>query len=298
LVATAIPAVSDHVLEEAMAHVVLSNHGRSEHGRVGAASWSTAVLIEMLLVLFAYHAYKAARLLVIGDEATARAHGFTVLRFEEWLHLEFEHGLQQLVLHSAPATEFFSLFYVLMFIPFISIAGSALFFYQRPIYTRTRRTLLLSGAVGLVIFAAFPVAPPRLLPNAGFIDTIRIHVPSASYDSSSVANQYAAIPSFHFAWTAVMAGALWRSVSHRAFRSVVASIPPLMFVAIIVTGNHLWVDALIGLVIVLLAYRMSGELDRAWPIAAMRWGGVEDGRRPDGAHRTQRHTSSTRDYRT
>ena len=46
--------------------------------------------------------------------------------------------------------------------PVIIAGGILLFRYRRRHYYNLRNAALLSGLVGLVIFALFPVAPPRL----------------------------------------------------------------------------------------------------------------------------------------
>jgi hypothetical protein len=109
-----------------------------------------------------------------------------------------------------------------------------------------------------------------------------------------VANQYAAIPSFHFGWTAVIAAALWRSISIRPLRLLVGTIPLLMFMAIIVTGNHLWMDAAVALVIMAGAHHAASQFDRTrLPCTIRGWLG-ERGRSESRDHPRRHHGGVTR----
>ena len=64
---------------------------------------------------------------------------------------------------------------------------------------------------GLIVHLALPLAPPRMFPNLGFVDTARVFGP-ASYGAGSpyegFANQFAAMPSLHFGWALVIAWAV------------------------------------------------------------------------------------------
>jgi hypothetical protein len=136
----------------------------------------------------------------------------------------------------------------------ISAAGLYLYLRHRNFYSRYRNAFLLSGAVGLVIFATIPVAPPRMFPEFGFVDTV--HVNSSVYRSlqgSDLVNEFAAVPSFHFGWILLVGIALIQTNHHILVRSAGVMLPVLMLAAIIFTANHYVVDAIIGGAIVLAA---------------------------------------------
>jgi hypothetical protein len=68
------------------------------------------------------------------------------------------------------------------------------------VFRRLRDAMMLSGAVGMVIFTTYPVAPPRLA-NPDLIDTVTES--SESYrvlQPPAFVNQYAAMPSLHAGW--------------------------------------------------------------------------------------------------
>ncbi len=122
----------------------------------------------------------------------------------------------------------------------------------------------MSGAIGLVIFVLHPVAPPRLLPS-GFTDTVTEL--SSSYrvlQPPSLVNKYAALPSLHVGWNLLVGVALFRTRANRFVTIVGLLSPLLMAAAVVMTGNHYVVDALLGSVVALtglaVSYRLTPKL--------------------------------------
>ena len=72
------------------------------------------------------------------------------------------------------------------------------------------------------------------------------------------------MPSLHFAWATWCALVLWPIVRNRAARALVAAYPVATLFAVIVTGNHFWLDAVGGLVVLGAGSLLAGLLVRAW----------------------------------
>ena len=131
--------------------------------------------------------------------------------------------------------------------PVIASFAVWIWFRDKEGYRTFRNALLLSGAVGLVIFALFPVAPPRLVPDWGFVDTVTDR--SHSYrvlQPSALTNQYAAMPSLHFGWDLLVGIALVRSARFPLLRLVGVLLPIAMFASIVLTANHFVLDGVAG----------------------------------------------------
>ena len=117
-------------------------------------------------------------------------------------------------------------------------------------YPLWRNTLACTTALALVGFAFYPLMPPRLLPASyGFVDTLEVYGGLWSFDSGTVAkisNQYAAMPSLHFAWSTWCVLVLAPALRRRWARVVVALYPLLTLFAVVVTANHFVLDAVGG----------------------------------------------------
>ena len=64
---------------------------------------------------------------------------------------------------------------------------------------------------------------------------------------------YTAMPSMHFGWALIVAAAWVESLSLQGFLMACVYLP-LVFVAIIVTGNHYFLDPIAAIPVVFLAY--------------------------------------------
>ncbi|MEX2245438.1 MAG: phosphatase PAP2 family protein [Dehalococcoidia bacterium] len=213
------------------------------------------LLLEAAILIGAYLAYEAVRRLVAPSSHEAFGHALSLIQFEQRTGLFFEADLQRNIVDHHWLVTFFNWVYVWGYLPVISAAGLYLYIFQRHVYTRYRNAFLLSGAAGLVIFATLPVAPPRMFPEFGFIDTV--HLNSHFYSNlqkSNLVNEFAAVPSFHFGWILLVGMAVVQTTRHLALRAAGVMLPVLMLLAIIFTANHYVIDAVIGGALVVAAF--------------------------------------------
>jgi membrane-associated phospholipid phosphatase len=137
--------------------------------------------------------------------------------------------------------------------------------------------------LALIGYTLYPTAPPRMFPEFGFVDTINqfSDVNHNSALAKSFINPYAAIPSMHCAF-AVMIGATGALVCrHWWSRAFWAAWPVLVLWVVIVTGNHYWVDAVLGWMVAATAALVAQRLlARARPDA---WAFRVKGRTPQEA---------------
>ncbi len=110
-----------------------------------------------------------------------------------------------------------------------------------------------------------------MLPDAGFVDTLQRFGPRiySTDTSKSVANQFAAMPSLHFGWAFIVAGA-YVSI-RRTRRSLWAMLhPAITLLAIVATANHYWLDAAVaGVLVVAAAALLSVRRERQLEVAAL-----------------------------
>ena len=210
--------------------------------------------IEVVILIAAYFAYEVVRRLVAPNSDEAFHHAGSIIELEQRLGIFYEPQLQALVIDHHWLVTLFNWVYVWGYLPVICAAALFLYVRHHEAYTRYRNAFLLSGAVGLVIFATLPVAPPRMFPEFGFVDTVReSSVVYAHLDNSDVLNEFAAVPSFHFGWILLVALAVYQTSRSVAARVACWSLPVMMLLAIVFTANHYVIDAIIGGTLVLVA---------------------------------------------
>ncbi|HEX6232408.1 MAG TPA: phosphatase PAP2 family protein [Jiangellaceae bacterium] len=194
------------------------------------------------------------------DAAFANAE--RVVSFERWLGVFVETDVQSFALQSDLVLAVANAVYISYWPLVLGTLGWLLIRHPR-VYPLFRGAILASGALSLIVFAMFPLAPPRFMPEHGFVDTIAQESAGyRSFNASPLVNEYAAMPSLHFGWVLLLAIAVGVVVRSRVIRGIVFMAPPLMFGAIVLTGNHFILDGVVGGAIVLTGLWIAVTLRR------------------------------------
>jgi hypothetical protein len=148
---------------------------------------------------------------------------------------------------------------------------------HREWFARVRTTVVLSTLTFLLV-QIVPVAPPRLLPDLGFVDTALVNGRSVygAFDAD-LANQISAMPSIHVGWAVVVGWYVFR-VSPSRWRFVGPLHTVLTVLAVTLTANHWWLDGIVAAGIVALALPVGAVLHLAVATVRRRLAG----RTPDG----------------
>ena len=205
-------------------------------------------LRQVALFVVAYGLYRLVRGGVYdGQVAVAFENARTLVALERDIGLFFEPALQGWALGETWLVRAASLAYVkshfvvtTAFLIWLYVAHNAAFYYVRDMF-------MLAIGIGLAGYAAFPTAPPRLLPEWGFTDTVAGMVGPAAVDGvEALYNPFAAVPSMHVAFALMVAIPAVMVVRRRAFKLAWAAYPWLVTFVVMVTGNHFWLDAALG----------------------------------------------------
>ncbi len=221
---------------------------------------------EVLAILGFYLVYSAIRNAHGANPPHAFQHADQVMALERHLWLLHESTIQDWALHLRPliisANYFYGSFHFIVTI----FAGVFLFTRWSDDYPRFRNALGITTALALIGFTFYPLAPPRMFPSMGFVDTLLKDPTFWSFDSGAmknVSNQFAAMPSVHIAWATWCAFALAPRLKNRVWSTLAACYPVMTFVVIVITANHWILDAVGGLVIFTLGWIASGFVTRA-----------------------------------
>jgi membrane-associated phospholipid phosphatase len=217
--------------------------------RVLPHGWLDALRQVSLFVAF-YLAYRLARGLVEGDANAAFAHARDLISLERTLHLFVEPSIQAWASGSHLVMVLASWLYVNAQTS-VTI-GALLYLYLR--HNRNfyfvRNMFMIAMAIALVGYTVFPTAPPRFMPEWGFIDSVSnltgVHVSHASASMSALFNPYAAVPSMHVAFALMIGWPLARLARRRIVSVLWLLYPFLMAFVIVVTANHFIFDAFLG----------------------------------------------------
>jgi uncharacterized protein (TIRG00374 family) len=210
-------------------------------------------------------AYEAVRVLARGDRGTALAHASSIVETERSLGLFVELDVQRWAM-SAPSWVLDVANYTYLNCQFTISFAMMLWVYlcRNDSFARLRNTIMLVDLLGVIGYLAFPAAPPRMLGDLGFVDTL--NQASVNHNSGAVAalsNPYAAMPSLHTAYALVIGATVAALVRSHVLRAVWALYPALVVFSIIATGNHFVLDALAGAAVAAVAAGLAA----AYPAA-------------------------------
>jgi hypothetical protein len=221
---------------------------------------------EALLALALFWLYRQTRKWIAGDVDQAMINADRVVDAERAMGVYTELQVQQAVLEHRWLVDFLDHYYVLVHFPITAIVLIWVYRRSSQLYRTIRNYFIVVSGTGLLIHVLFPLAPPRMLAHEGFVDTLDIYGPDiySNNVANSAANQLAAMPSLHFAWALVIAIAVIAASSSRTSRLAVAH-PALTLLAIVATGNHYWLDAAVGAILVMLGVRLCASPHRTDP---------------------------------
>ena len=232
-----------------------------------AGTWLRAVVgsryfREPILLVSAYLAYYLARSLA-GSAQPAFENARYLMTLESSIGLFKEISVQSALLSYETVVHVFNAIYFYGHFPTI-IAFAIIMFIRYPhVYSITRNAFLMSGAIALVFFILFPVAPPRLA-TFGIVDTLSMTVP-VDYDSSPLVNPYAALPSLHVGWALLISLGLFTATRALWLRAIGFLICPAMLAATVITGNHFIIDGIFGVIICASTFLFALWLHKHWP---------------------------------
>jgi membrane-associated phospholipid phosphatase len=227
----------------------------------------THLALQFALWIGFYFAYQLAR--GVADEGgveRAFANGAWIIDFQRALGSMFEVGLQDAVERSTVLIQALSLTYWLSQFAVVGLALIWVYLRAHEHFYGFRNTLIVGNLIGLVCYVLVPTAPPRMFPEAGFTDTLATHS-SVNHSSTLVAfssNPYAAMPSLH-ALDALIVGLVMAYVVRSWWaKAFWLAWPVWVWIAVMATGNHFWLDVAAGIVVAGVAATIVYRPWRRW----------------------------------
>lgn len=235
--------------------------GFPERAGVDASPWRD-LATQFLLVFAAALFYFLVRGATQGSVERSEENARSILRLERWAGLDLERGAQELIDTHDSLITLSNWVYIWGHWPVLIGTLFALYRWCRRDYLWLRNGLFVSGAIGMIIYATFPVAPPRLL-DPQFRDTVTEL--SRSYrvlQPPGLINRYAAMPSLHAGWNLLAGIAIVRASRLALIRALGVVGPIAMAFAVVSTGNHFVLDVVGGTVVALTGAFFA---ERWWP---------------------------------
>ncbi|MEU0003681.1 phosphatase PAP2 family protein [Streptomyces sp. NPDC006314] len=215
---------------------------------------------EILLIAVSYWTYSLIRNAVPEQRTAALRNADWIWRVEHGLGVAVERSVNHAVNSATWLIVGMNYYYATLH--FIITLGVLVWLYRwHPgRYAAARLVLFATTAVALAGYYLFPLAPPRLMRDGHFVDTVMVHHTwgsMASGDLKHMSNQYAAMPSMHIGWS------LWCGLTIFALASVPWArvlgllYPAATLLVIVATANHFWLDAVGGVLCLAFGFTVA-----------------------------------------
>ncbi len=228
-------------------------------------------LVQLLVVVIAYKLYQNTRGMVdhqIGA-SVAFANADWIVSVERALHLDMEHAVQRFADSVPGLLDASSLLYLNA--QFSVTFGAMIYIYivHNEAFGFVRNMFIIAWSLALVGYIALPTAPPRLVPGLDIFDAIArmTNVDPTNHSTSNLYNPYAAVPSMHIGFSLMVGIPLARLCKRRPAKVFWAVYPLVVLFVVMATGNHFFLDAVFGALVVAIAAAGAYQLGRLRPDA-------------------------------
>jgi PAP2 superfamily len=223
-----------------------------------AARWRL-IAGELLLTITVLLIYFLLRGVRPPDIESSVARSLDIVRLEQQLGVFMEVRWQETFLQYDLLRNVANFVYAWGQYPVLGAIGIWLLWKDPARFRFIRNVLMFSAVIGIAMYWLLPAAPPRLMGvygnDFGFVDTVFGATSNVTYfQPAPFVNNFAAIPSFHFGWIALASAAIWTNTTNIYARFGAVMMSVVMWWAIVVTGNHFFLDMVLGALVVAVSW--------------------------------------------
>jgi membrane-associated phospholipid phosphatase len=210
---------------------------------------------QILVFVTAFLLYDVVRGLVPTSHPGYKPFGDAtkIINFERLLHVFAEPSIQAWAQSKHLLIDALDFIYLNghLFVTF----GALLFIYLRrnDSFYFVRNMFVVAMGIALIGYWLYPTAPPRLMPEWGFTDSISRFMGlqgNLSFDNHTPAgglvNAYAAVPSIHVCFAIMVGWPMSKLVRRRLAKLAWVLYPLLVGFVVVATGNHYFTDVFLG----------------------------------------------------
>ena len=223
--------------------------------------------LQLLLLAAAYWLWRHGRGAVTSGMGISFSHARDIVSAERSLGLLIEPGVQHWAVSAGWPAEVARWGYANLHFKGSCLMLAILYFRYRGSFGFVRNAIFAAMAISVIGYALFPTAPPRFLPELGLDPSTSVtgNNPLLSNPGDALFNPFAAVPSMHVGLSVILAWSLAMLVRTPVLRGVLFAYPLLMTFVVVASGNHFWLDAVLGLLTAALAVGTAMLLARLNP---------------------------------
>lgn len=211
--------------------------------------------IEAVVVVAIIFLYQLTKLRATVAPELAMDHARDVVALERACGLFLEPAIHRAILERTDLMPVLRWLYLNLHFP-ITLAFLVWVRYRHPLrYPRIRNGFALAHVIALIVFVLYPCAPPRMFPDLGFSEVLRL-----PYEGTH--NPYAVIPSMHYGYASLVGGGLLWLARSIWLRLLGVFYLALILFVIVATAAHFIIDAPLGTITVGAGLALAGAFKR------------------------------------
>jgi hypothetical protein len=222
---------------------------------IAAASFEIAVICGLFAL------WQLANRLTRGHTTGGLHRGEQIWHAERVMRLPSEVTVQKLILGHPDLVRAANYYYDTAHLTVMVVFLVWLWLRHRDRYPFYRNMIAAFTGMALLV-QMISVAPPRLIPGTGLVDTAALYGQSVyAAIGSGIADEYAAMPSIHVGWAVLISFAVVM-VSTSRWRWLFLAHGILTIFVVVATANHYWLDGLVACALLVPAWFIARLLER------------------------------------
>src|SRR3954454_19306881 len=205
------------------------------------------LLWQIVLFCGAYWLYRLVRGQVFTQSAAAFEHARDIVSLERGLHVFVEPNIQHWAIGTGWVDDVGAWMYLNTHFIVTTCTLAFIYLFRNEHFYFVRNMFMVAMGLALIGYVVYPCAPPRMLPELGFVDSVADFT-GVSSDASvnALFNPYAAVPSMHVGFALMLGVPMVRMARHGWAKALWALYPPVVAMVVVVTANHWIFDAATG----------------------------------------------------
>jgi hypothetical protein len=221
----------------------------------------TDLLRQLVLFCGAYWLYRIVRGIADGRAAAAFQNARHVIRLEHALGLFVEPAVQTWAAGKEWLIDLASWMYLNSHFTVTVFTLAWIYLFRNERFYFVRNMFMVAMAIALIGYALYPTAPPRLMPEWGFTDSVADFTGISDNGSVSfLVNPFAAVPSMHVCFALMLGVPMSRIVRRSWARALWTVYPAMVTFVVVATANHWVFDAITGALTALVSAAIAAAV--------------------------------------
>ena len=203
------------------------------------------LLWQIVLFCGAYWLYRLVRGQVWDQSAAAFEHARAIVDLERTLHVFIEPQVQAWAIRTGFLDDVGAWLYLNTHFVVTTCTLAFIYLFRNEHFYFVRNMFMVAMGLALVGYLLYPTAPPRMLGDLGFTDSVSDFT-GVSPNADALYNPYAAVPSMHVGFALMLSIPMIRMVKRAYAKVLWAAYAPIVTAVVVVTANHWIFDAATG----------------------------------------------------